>query len=130
MEQPKQPYEQVNSPAHYNKGRIECIDYLEDQFASRPHEWTAVTYITRAGQKPGADELTDLEKAQYYLNRKIRLLKRLRIDASEAAEKEKLELAATKEKQELADQAERDARKKARTKAKIKAKAKQKKRRR
>lgn len=63
----------VNHPAHYNAGKIECIEYLEDQFMSRPHEWNAVKYITRANVK--GREIEDLEKAIWYLRRKIALLK-------------------------------------------------------
>lgn len=64
--------DQVNHPTHYNKGKIECIEYLEDQFMNRPHEWNAVKYITRADSK--GREVEDLEKAIWYLRRKISLL--------------------------------------------------------
>lgn len=58
----------VNHPAHYNHGKIEAIDVIED--------WglgfclgNAVKYIARADHK-GAP-LADLEKAQWYLTREI-----------------------------------------------------------
>ncbi len=125
MEQSQQPFEKVNHPKHY-EGKIECIDYLEDQFADRPHEWSAVKHITRAGRKPGEDELDDLRKAQFYLTRKIQMVQKHRAqEALDVQTKAKQEVAA-KEKQELADQADRDARKKSRAKAKIKPKTKKK----
>lgn len=65
----------VNHPSHYNAGKIEVIEFLEDQFMNRPHEWNAVKYICRAGKKDPAKEVEDLEKAIWYLRRKIVLLK-------------------------------------------------------
>jgi len=71
----------VNHPAHYNKGKIEVIDFVEDQQLDF-HRATAVKYICRAGSKedPGMTleekEIQDLEKAQWYIKRKIRLLRR------------------------------------------------------
>jgi len=65
--------DKVNHPAHYNGGKIECIEYLEDQFMNRPHEWNAVKYLTRANAKD--TEIQDLEKAIWYIRRKIALLK-------------------------------------------------------
>lgn len=63
----------VNSPAHYNQGKIEVIEFLEEQFMDRPHEWNAVKYIARAKHK--GKEVEDLEKAIWYLRRKLELLK-------------------------------------------------------
>lgn len=63
----------VNHPAHYNQAKIEVIEFLEDQFMNRPHEWSAVKYIARANSK--GKEIEDLEKAIWYLRRKIALLK-------------------------------------------------------
>jgi hypothetical protein len=65
----------VSHPKHYNSGNIEVIEYLEDQFMNRPHEWNAVKYLSRAGRKDSAKEIEDLEKAIWYINRKIELLK-------------------------------------------------------
>jgi hypothetical protein len=65
----------VNHPAHYNAGRIEVIEYLEDQFMNRPHEWNAVKYLSRANKKNPDKEIEDLEKAIWYIKRKIELLK-------------------------------------------------------
>lgn len=59
----------VNHPSHYNQGKIETIEFLEDQFMDRPHEWNAVKYIARAPHK--GSEVKDLRKAIWYLERKI-----------------------------------------------------------
>lgn len=64
----------VNHPAHYTTGNIEVIDFIEDQKLSY-HLGNVIKYISRAGKK-SEDEITDLEKAQWYLNRYIDLLKK------------------------------------------------------
>lgn len=61
----------VNNPAHYTQGKIEVIDFIEDQ-KLQFHESQVVKYITRAKYK--GNELQDLKKAQFYLNRKIKIL--------------------------------------------------------
>lgn len=66
---------QVNHPKHYNDGKIEVIDYIEDQnfgFCLG----NAVKYISRAGKKDKAKEIEDLRKAIWYINRRISQIKR------------------------------------------------------
>ena len=58
----------VNHPSHYNKGKIEVIDFIEDQGLSF-HLGNVIKYITRAGSK--GDKLEDLKKARCYLDRYI-----------------------------------------------------------
>ena len=58
----------VNHPSHYNKGKIEVIDFIEDQGLSF-HLGNVIKYVTRAGAK--GDKLEDLKKAQWYLDRYI-----------------------------------------------------------
>ena len=58
----------VNHPTHYNKGKIEVIDFIEDQGLSF-HLGNVIKYIARAGAK--GDKLEDLKKAQWYLDRYI-----------------------------------------------------------
>ncbi len=71
----KKPTEDmVNQPSHYKKGKFEVIDFLEDQFADRPHEWNAAKYLSRAPYKN--NEIQDLEKSIWYIQRKIKFLKR------------------------------------------------------
>lgn len=67
----------VNSPKHYNKGRIEVIEYIEDQDLGFCLG-NAIKYISRAGSKQdfeGQDQITktveDLRKAIWYIERRI-----------------------------------------------------------
>jgi hypothetical protein len=67
----------VNSPSHYTSGGIETIDYME---AKSTHEefcghlrLTTIKYLSRAGLKD--DEIQDLEKAAWYLNKLIKVRK-------------------------------------------------------
>lgn len=66
--------EKVNHPSWYNKGRIEVIEFLEDKNLDF-HRANAVKYICRAGIKDQATEIEDLQKAVWYLNRRIELLR-------------------------------------------------------
>ena len=61
----------VNHPPHYTQGKIEVIDFLEDQPATRsdPLLWQVVRYICRSPFK--ANQLEDLKKARWYLDRRI-----------------------------------------------------------
>lgn len=63
----------VNHPSHYNHGSIETIDFIEDQKFDF-HIGTAIRYLCRAGYK--WNEKEDLEKAIWYIQRKIDLLER------------------------------------------------------
>lgn len=65
--------DQVNSPSHYTSGKIEVIDFIEDQKLGF-HLGNAVKYIARAGKKDPLKEIEDLKKAQWYLNRHIQNL--------------------------------------------------------
>jgi len=69
------PHDPVNHPSHYTSGKIEVIDFLEDQQFPY-HLGNAVKYISRAGKKDPARIVEDLEKAVWYLNRYISLLRK------------------------------------------------------
>lgn len=65
--------EHINSPKHYIEGGIETIDYMK---AKLTHERfvgylqaNVIKYISRAQYK--SNELEDLKKARWYLNRMI-----------------------------------------------------------
>jgi hypothetical protein len=67
----------VNNPPHYNKGKIETIDYIVDALG----EWEAVSYCqgnvikylsTRLFAK--GDPIQDAKKAQWYLTKMIELM--------------------------------------------------------
>lgn len=64
----------VNHPSHYTSSKIEVIEYILD------HGFdyllgNVVKYVSRAGLKSKDTEIQDLEKARWYLNRKIEMLK-------------------------------------------------------
>ena len=65
------PKEMVNHPSHYNVG-IETIDYIES-WEMNFNIGNVIKYTTRAGFKE--NELEDLEKAKWYLEREIQRLK-------------------------------------------------------
>lgn len=66
----------VNHPPHYTVGKIEVIDFIEDQ-ALGYHLGSVVKYVCRAGLKPQLGktlqeaEIQDLKKARWYLSRRI-----------------------------------------------------------
>ena len=61
----------VNSPSHYNDGKIEVIDYIEDKKLGFCLG-NAIKYISRAGKKDPEKEVEDLNKAIWYINRRIK----------------------------------------------------------
>jgi hypothetical protein len=65
----------VNHPSHYNDGKIEVIDYIEDKNLDFCLG-NAVKYISRAGKKNKDKEVEDLEKAIWYINRRIKQIER------------------------------------------------------
>ena len=63
----------VNHPSHYTDGNIEVIDYIEDKRLGYCLG-NAIKYISRAGKKNKDKEIEDLQKAVWYLNRRIQEL--------------------------------------------------------
>ena len=67
--------EQVNHPEHY-QGTIECIDAMQSAFVDSATadfcKINAFKYIWRAGKKD--DEVQDLRKAEWYINKAVELL--------------------------------------------------------
>ena len=61
----------VNHPSHYNDGNIEVIDFIEDKKLGFCLG-NAVKYISRAGKKDKSKEVEDLEKASWYIQRRIK----------------------------------------------------------
>ena len=55
-------------PAHYRRFPVEVIDIAEHLPFNLGN---VVKYVARAGYKPGADMVTDLEKARWSLQRRI-----------------------------------------------------------
>ena len=62
---------QVENPSHYNSGKIEVIDFIEDQNLNF-NLGNAVKYISRAGKKDPKKFREDLEKAIWYINRELK----------------------------------------------------------
>lgn len=63
----------VNHPKHYNMGKIEIIDALEDWGLDKlAHEFNVVKYVARAEHKGDRDG--DLLKAHWYLERRLKQL--------------------------------------------------------
>lgn len=66
--------EMVNHPAHYNDGKIECIDAMIEAFGNNEVmsfcKINAFKYIWRAEYKGGVE---DIKKAAWYLNKYIEL---------------------------------------------------------
>ena len=63
---------QINHPKHYNTGKIEVIEFIEDQNLGY-HRGNAVKYICRAGRKDPAKTNEDIKKAVWYLDRSIEI---------------------------------------------------------
>ena len=63
----------VNHPAHYtrNPSGVECLDVVEHMNFCRGN---VIKYVWRAGLK--SNELEDLKKAKFYLEREIARLER------------------------------------------------------
>jgi len=65
----------VNHPSHYTSGKIEVIDFIEDQKLNY-HRGSVVKYVCRAGKKDPAKEIEDLRKAAWYANREAERLEK------------------------------------------------------
>lgn len=65
----------VNHPSHYTSGKIEVIDFIEDQKFPY-HLGNACKYLCRAGKKNPEKTAEDLRKAVWYINRYIDLLEK------------------------------------------------------
>lgn len=64
----------VNHPSHYTKGKIEVADFIADQKLNFDRG-NAVKYVCRAGSKDPDKEIQDLEKAVWYIEHEIKMLK-------------------------------------------------------
>jgi hypothetical protein len=74
--------EEINHPKHYNTGKFEVIDVLQDWFKNEPLLWNSVKYLARWNKKGRGKKayITNLKKALWYLQRKI---DELELDESE-----------------------------------------------
>ena len=67
--------EMVDHPSHYNQGKFEAIDVIED-WKLNFNLGNTVKYISRAGHKDNI--IQDLKKASWYLNREIERLEKVK----------------------------------------------------
>jgi hypothetical protein len=67
----------VTNPAHYRRFPVEVIEITEQLDFNKGN---AVKYLCRAGYKDGVDEMEDLSKALWYVNRAIEKLNKERAD--------------------------------------------------
>lgn len=68
----------VSHPSHYTDGKIEVIDFIEDKGLGF-NLGNVIKYVSRAGKKKSNNpdkHVEDLEKAKWYLDREIKLLKK------------------------------------------------------
>lgn len=61
----------TSHPSHYTSGKIEVIDFIEDQKLDF-HLGNVIKYVCRYGKKDGSN-IVDLKKANWYLKRFIDL---------------------------------------------------------
>lgn len=71
LEEEKEKNDLVNHPSHYTQTKIEVIDIIE-MFSLCFHLGNTVKYVLRAKHKD--NESQDLQKAKWYLDRKIKQL--------------------------------------------------------
>jgi len=67
-DKPPKKVEKVDHPSHYNLGDIEVIDAIES-WCLGFNDGNVVKYVARAKHKD--NQLEDLKKARWYLNREI-----------------------------------------------------------
>lgn len=64
-------YDNIN-PSHYRAASgLESFDVIEAFFPDKPYRWAPFKYLVRAGKKPGQDEVQDLRKAIWWIEREI-----------------------------------------------------------
>lgn len=59
------------NPSHYKDAGLYSAVHVLEKWGLGYHLGQVLKYIQRAGKKEGADELTDLKKARWYLQRHI-----------------------------------------------------------
>lgn len=62
----------VSHPSHYNSGKIEVIEAIED-WQMGYHLGNAIKYLARAGKKDPSKYEEDLKKAIWYIERRIEI---------------------------------------------------------
>ena len=72
---PVDGYEKVEHPNHYNwhPSGVECITIVSE---FNYNVGSAITYLWRAGRKPGSSTIEDIEKAIFHLKNEIQRLQK------------------------------------------------------
>ena len=75
--------DQVNKPAHYTEGEVECIDAIESAVKGLPAFEAVcvghiIRYVWRYRQKHPEDPSVDVRKAGYYFKKLIKELEKSR----------------------------------------------------
>lgn len=70
------PPDKVNNPAHYNNGKVECIDAIESATVNKRGidavcVANVIKYLWRYESKNGIE---DVKKAQWYLNKLLDIM--------------------------------------------------------
>lgn len=66
------------NPDYYVKDGIESIHVIETFVRDKPYRWAPLKYLFRAGKKPGQDEVQDLRKAIWWIEREIATIETVR----------------------------------------------------
>lgn len=74
--------EQIDHPKHYNAGKIEAIDVIED-WKLNFSLGCVIKYVCRAEYKDST--IQDLEKASWYLTREIERRKKEDLDKNDTS---------------------------------------------
>ena len=67
--------EAINHPSHYNMGKYEAIEVIED-WNLNFNLGNVIKYISRAGHKDKDKTIEDLKKSLWYLDREIQRLEK------------------------------------------------------
>ena len=59
------------NPPWYDANGIKLVEVQEAFAPNNPYRWPAFKYLARAGKKPGQDEVQDLRKAIWWIEREI-----------------------------------------------------------
>lgn len=78
---------EIDHPRHYNKGKIEVIDFIEDQQLGF-HLGNVIKYVCRATAKDGMEAL---KKVEWYLQREIQRIQYPELTSKQAQLREATE---------------------------------------
>lgn len=68
----------INPDYYVAKNGMESITVIEIFVAGKPYRWAPLKYLFRAGKKAGQDEVQDLKKAIWWIEREIASIEQAR----------------------------------------------------